>query len=73
MKITFELDTQETDKEEKVAMTFASDNYYLLWELKHNFWRKWKNIPDDKSEDFAKGVEEVLNALSLQLQEYIEG
>lgn len=64
MKYTFKT---KSSGEAKILMA-ASDNYILLWELKRNFWRKWKHA--EGSEEYFKGVYEVLDALKEELKEF---
>lgn len=64
MQYTFK--TKDPD-EARIQMA-ASDNYSILWELKHNFWRKWKHA--EGSEEYFKGVYEVLDALKEELKEF---
>jgi len=46
----------------------ADEHYDILFELKHNFWRKWKHA--DGSEDYIKGINEVLEQLREELRGY---
>ena len=56
----------ETDDAfEAKQLSNSSDNYFLLWELKNNFWRKWKDEP-------PKDGYEILDALKEYLEDFKE-
>lgn len=62
----FVIETEEPD--EIHTLVNANKYEYTLHELKHNFWRKWKHH-EGGSEDFYKGVNEVLDVLQEELKE----
>lgn len=66
MKITI----KAKDKQEQLAAVMYQENYHILWELKHNFWRRWKHA--DGSEEYLKGLDEVIEALKEELIEFID-
>ena len=72
MKVTFEFDDEAEDIETQFALFHASRNYSILWELKHNFWRKWKHLPEGSTEEYARGIDEVIERLKEYLEEFIE-
>ena len=59
MKYTIETE----EKEDAAILIGAHDNYNILFELKHNFARKWKHA------DVVDG-RDVLNSLSDILDEF---
>lgn len=56
------------DKDEAEIQMEAFNNYSILWELSHNFRRKFKHL--NESEEFMKGVEHVLDKLSDELIDF---
>lgn len=72
MKVTIEYDDETEDIESQFSLFHASRNYGILWELKHNFWRKWKHLPSSATEEYIRGVEEVLEKLREEIEEFIE-
>lgn len=58
MKFTIETE----DPEEIKILTQSSDMYNTLFELKYNFWRKWKHTD-------AKDSDEILDALQEELKD----
>jgi len=67
-KYIFTIETENED--ELTPYTMATKMHGILWDLKHNFWRKWKHV--DGSEEYLKGVTEVLDDLQEELKEYKE-
>lgn len=60
--------TIETDTVSELNRILRADDYdSLLFNLQQNFWRRWKHI--EGSEDYKKGVSEVLDALHKYLDE----
>lgn len=60
-KLEFDLDDPD-DLENFNIYCKALRNHFIIWELRHNFWRRWKH------ED-AKDGQEVLDALNEFLNE----
>lgn len=65
-KFTFTIETDNLD--ELSVFQNAAANSFLLWELKHNFWRRWKH--SEAEGDYRKGIDEVLDALAEELKQY---
>lgn len=71
MKYKFETE----DESEAKKMVASSDNYFLLWELVHNFHRQFEpgSHTEPKGVDinsFYAGVNFVLDKLSEHLQDF---
>lgn len=65
MKATIEYDLSAADDVMAMKQSMkSSDMAIFIWELKHNFWRKWKH---DDSEFNLETYKEALNEL---LDEY---
>jgi len=65
MKATLEFDfTQPEDRMDHKRCIRSSDMAMFIWELKNNFWRKWKHDETDFTLDNYK------DALYGLLQEY---
>ena len=44
----------------------------FIWELKHNFWRKWKHDDSDFNlETFIKSLDELMDAYDVNVEELI--
>lgn len=64
--------TIETDELEELDIyQKAHANSYILFELRHNFHRKFKHL-DGKHEEFYRGVELVLDELDNLIRERYE-
>lgn len=66
MKYKFEVETD--DREELETYFKADENSWKMFELRHNFHRKFKNL-DDKGEEFMNGVYHVLDELRYLINE----
>jgi hypothetical protein len=51
--LEFDLDNPE-DRKEHMRCMKSSDMASFIWELKHNFWRKWKHDDSDFNLDNYK-------------------
>lgn len=54
------------DEDEAKILMEAKTNYAILWELSHNFFRKFENADDSET----KGIERVLKELANELTEF---
>lgn len=64
--------TIETDELEELDIyQKAHANSYILFELRHNFHRKFKSL-DGKHEEFYRGVDYVLDQLDNLIKDYYE-
>lgn len=61
--MTYKFETE--DKIEANILMKASDYYNILFELKYNFWRKWKH-------EKPKNPQEVLDELDKALIDFTE-
>ena len=52
------------DDRELLRLTKSSDMAVCLWELKHNFWRKWKHSSKDIT------LDELTDAIADLLEEH---
>lgn len=68
-KYTFTIETE--DLEDIEVYQKAHINSYIVWELQHNFHRKFKYL-DGKHEEFYKAVEYVLDELHNLINEHHE-
>lgn len=66
-KYTFTIETDDLD--EFQAIVKHSDYQALVFELRKNFYRKFKHLED--SEDFHRGVEGVLDELQETINEHL--
>lgn len=66
--MTYEFRTE--DEFEAKILVSASDNYNMLWELKMNFHRRFKNV--ENSSDFHKGMYHVLDELQKEIEDFKE-
>ena len=66
-KYTFTVETEDLDELDVYQKAHA--NSYVIWELIHNFHRKFKHL-DGHHEEFYKGVDCVLDKLRNLLREY---
>jgi hypothetical protein len=62
IKIEFDLSNPDDVIDHKIYLD-AKDNYVKLWELKHNFWRKFKYEPTSG--------QKVLDELEKELEDFI--
>jgi len=51
--LEFDLDVVE-ERQEHLQCTMSNDMACFIWELKHNFWRKWKHNEEDFNLDSYK-------------------
>lgn len=68
-KYTFTIETE--DLEELEVYQKAHANSYIVFELRHNFHRKFKYL-DGKHEEFYKGVDCVLDELGNLIRDHYE-
>lgn len=68
-KYTFTIETE--DLEELEVYQKAHANSYIIWELSHNFHRRFKHL-DGKHEEFYRGVEHVLDELDNLIRDHYE-
>ena len=67
-KYTFKIETE--DIEELDDFKNAQKNSNIVWQLKHNFGRKFKH--EDGSEDYIKGINKVLDELEDFINSYLD-
>ena len=60
--VKFEFEDELEMKQQLLPMLKATDMAAVLWELKHNFWRKWKY--DEEKLDLDS-LQEAINRLFL--------
>ena len=65
MKAILEFNLPEDDEAHKAAI-FATEMALILWETKHNLY---KRLTYDKSEDYARGVQRTISEI-IELMEY---
>lgn len=68
-KYTFTIETEDLD--ELDVYHKAHENSYIVFELRNNFHRRFKSLPEDlESKSFYEGIEYVLDKLNELLNEY---
>ena len=61
MKATLEFDcTDGEERQEHLQCVKASDMASFIWELKYNFWRRWKHNDEDLNVDALRGEIQLL-------------
>lgn len=68
-KYTFKIETEDLDEFQSIVN--HSDYQALVFQLKNNFHRNFKNL-DHKSSDFNDGVHHVLDALREEIHKNLE-
>ena len=72
MRATLEFDTEKDDegKIELLRVVKATDMAMFIWELQHNFWRKWKHNEDDFTLDnYREELAEMLIEYHIDTEE----
>jgi len=74
MKATLEFDFEnEDDQAEHLRCVKSSDMACFIWELKHNFWRKWKHDETDFNLDnYKEALSELLESYNINIDELIK-
>ncbi len=64
MEVTFKLNSDEDDYDSKLNRLIKVDDMAgVLWEIKHNFYRRFVKH-SQKSEEHIQGAEEILEAIN---------
>tara|TARA_R110000803_G_scaffold96634_1_gene164786 strand:+ start:396 stop:620 length:225 start_codon:yes stop_codon:yes gene_type:complete len=74
MKATlkFDLENQE-DKRSHMRCVKSLDMASFIWELQHNFWRKWKHNEEFFTLDrYQEALGELMEEHSINLEDLIE-
>ena len=73
MKGTLEYDLNNPDSELSMKRAMkATDMASFIWELKHNFWRKWKHDDTDFNlETYKESLGELLEEYNINIDELI--
>lgn len=67
--LEFDLDNSEDIAAMKRAMK-ASDMASFIWELQHNFWRKWKHDDSDFNlETYKEALSDLLDEYNINIDE----
>jgi hypothetical protein len=68
-KIEFNLENQE-DYQAHLRCLKASDMAGFIWELQHNFWRKWKHDETDFTLDnYKEALGELMEEFNINADE----
>lgn len=65
----------ETDEVREAKMLVkAGDMASLLWEIKHNFWRKWKHKSDEEFtlEDYREELCDIYHEHGIDIDDLFE-
>ena len=69
--IKYDLSNEDDEMELKRAMK-SNDMAMFIWELQHNFWRKWKHEDEDFNlETYKEELSELLEDHNINIDELI--
>lgn len=67
--LEYNLEDYDDEKAMKRAMK-SSDMTSFIWELKHNFWRKWKHDDSDFNlETYKEALSDLLDEYNINIDE----
>ncbi len=70
--IKYNLDNNDDEMAMKRAMK-STDMASFIWELQHNFWRKWKHDETDFNLDtYREALGDLLDAHNINIDELID-
>ena len=70
--IEYNLDVREDEIAMKRAMK-STDMVMFIWELQHNFWRKWKHDDTDFNLDtYRESLGDLLDEYNINIDELID-
>tara|TARA_R110002096_G_scaffold353470_1_gene546730 strand:- start:490 stop:717 length:228 start_codon:yes stop_codon:yes gene_type:complete len=70
--IEYNLDVREDEIAMKRAMK-STDMAMFIWELQHNFWRKWKHDDTDFNLDtYRESLGDLLDEYNINIDELID-
>jgi hypothetical protein len=70
--LKFDLDNPE-DKIDHLRCVHSTDMAMFIWELKHNFWRKWKHDETDFNLDnYKDALYELMQEYNINIDNLIE-
>jgi len=70
--LEFDLDNIE-DKMDHLRCVHATDMAGFIWELKHNFWRKWKhNESDFTLDNYKEALCDLMNEHNIDIDNLID-
>ena len=74
MKAILEFDTEDFEqKKELLRAVKADDMSMFIWELVHNFWRKWKhNESDFTLDNYKEELAELLIEYNIDIEDLAE-
>ena len=74
MKAILEFDLNDPEDSEKHLRCVNSSNMAsFIWELKHNFWRKWKHDETNFNLDtYRESLSDLLNEYNIDIDNLIE-
>jgi len=69
-KIIIEYSDSVDDRMELKRVMKATDMAMFIWELKHNFWRKWKHDDSDFNlQTYREALSELLDEYNINPEE----
>jgi hypothetical protein len=69
--IEFDLDILEDKMKYEICMK-SSDMAHFIWELQHNFWRKWKHDETDFTLDnYKEALYELMEEYNINIDKLI--
>ena len=61
------------DRNEAKTLVKAQDMASLLWEIKHNFWRKWKHDETDFNLDnYKEALADLMDEYNINIDNLIQ-
>ena len=74
MKATLEFDLNDADDKLKhLRCIHSTDMAAFIWELEHNFWRKWKHDETDFNLDNYKDeLSDLMNEYNIDIDNLIQ-
>ena len=74
MKASLEFDLNDADdKLNHLRCIHSTDMAVFIWELKHNFWRKWKHDETDFNLDNYKDeLSDLMNEYNIDIDNLIQ-
>jgi len=71
-KLEFDLN-DEDDRMEHIRCVHSTGMALFIWELKHNFWRKWKHDETDFNLDnYKEALSDLMNEYNIDIDNLIE-
>ena len=73
MKAIIKYNLDNNDDEMAMKRAMKSTDMAFIWELQHNFWRKWKHDETDFNLDtYREALGDLLDAHNINIDELID-